>query len=712
MSRKPFDLFLVQQLQIWADENSKPGQRYLFRMPDNNKAVRLYDSLSSSASGTVAVNDHEHPYIQCDGVKMVVLLHGNMEHTNSVSENYVSHLRDLVVQNQGELAGCSLLLVHNSQLDTLVNNSFDLSTNGCVWHPEAIKEALASMIDAHDKDAPLSQRLLNFQFEAIKEDEGTVFGFEPLHSALEDGELEFNELGMFPDDQLCQMDDRGQADTIQIKLNKNRNLYERIEFHLTHFPNDLENRLTEFSSSFIKETFGPGDESWRAIQFDVYLTEKRQSSQQALLLKKEELIGGVLLVRSQTESRSDLRRRHMILEVDDTFELKIIFDGEDLTEEQVGITSKDKKWGSKLGKKVRNSYGKSRLSVTGELSGSTNYFTVKLSRKKSAERYTFNCIVLPRTAFYTKAIKTCYIVKAAGQCLALQTDEESLRISEDDLLGQEATLHEPNQVFDKAVVNRIDFSDMLDQEEVSFRVKSGEHELAFQIEGEAATVPLRLPLLMDEDRFDKLSDDSYNGQYHRERKRVVIDNQEVPLVATRASLIERESYMVDRELLAFSATDSIPLEELESISYSLHQAYSALFAYYRKQNTLPSLVSWGPEYRKLVSEIVDSFNTCLEMIPVHSVLTSEHKQLLGIGFVSPDGAEYLCPLHPLSLAYYNALAESIFADTQDASFGKVPEVTKQRLTARGLLPFIYGTRSDYAILNEVRELQSWLCKEF
>src|SRR5690606_258763 len=111
-------------------------------------------------------------------------------------ENYISYLRDNVSSQKGDFKDSILLIIHNSSLDTLNNSSKDLTLTDNIWNPKAIYDALMSFItESSCKDHEISKQLLKHQFELVCADGATMFGFRELFNAVQDGKIEFNELG-------------------------------------------------------------------------------------------------------------------------------------------------------------------------------------------------------------------------------------------------------------------------------------------------------------------------------------------------------------------------------------------------------------------------------------------------------------------------------------------------------------------------------------
>src|SRR5690606_22466755 len=150
----------------------------------------------------------------------------------------ISTIRDLASGEIGGFKNSILLIIHNSSLDTLNNSSKDLSLSGGVWSPDAIRSALKKYINnSQSSNNQLSQQLLDHQFQLICADGATMFGFRELFDAVQDGHIEFHELGYLNDDDIQKWTN---ANPTQItkRLSENKKLKDEIENIIDQFPMD------------------------------------------------------------------------------------------------------------------------------------------------------------------------------------------------------------------------------------------------------------------------------------------------------------------------------------------------------------------------------------------------------------------------------------------------------------------------------------------
>ncbi len=194
MFEKQFEEFLADRFLSWAETDIQPGFRYQFKSPNADYCQRLFNALKKKCNNSIVVRDTNIPFIEKNGSRLIVVLHGESSSYIGFTENFISMLRDEVSTQSGNMTGVSMLVIHNSLLDTLVNSAQDLSQPGYVWNPREIKTSLKELINKHDSGKEVSEGLLDYQFNAIEEDDATMFGFEPLYDAVKDGDIRFQEL--------------------------------------------------------------------------------------------------------------------------------------------------------------------------------------------------------------------------------------------------------------------------------------------------------------------------------------------------------------------------------------------------------------------------------------------------------------------------------------------------------------------------------------
>ncbi|WP_318502961.1 DNA phosphorothioation-dependent restriction protein DptH [Photobacterium leiognathi] len=705
MCEKQFESFLVEQFLLHAKGNIRAGYRYQFNSPDHGNSQRLFDALVACKEGEIqARNDVVLSYLSVEDCKVVPVLHSEEDGVTGFTENYISHLRDEIASQDGPLKGCALVVIHNSLLDTLINSAEDLGQPGQVWSPAKIKDALSGFIKQSEQSNDVSYCLLDDQFDAIMEDGATMFGFESLFKAVEDGELCFSELGMFNDPFVAELS--GNKKQIKQRLEENRALYQELLFEVDHFGQQLEERLKGFSSKFIKEHFS--DEGWKNVEFEAYREEIKKNKIQHLKHESEEELNNAKVIgRYPKETKAGLRERHIIIELDENqtqFELKLSFSGtSDLSKEQFKVSP-----ANALGKQevigIRHTSKGANATFAASYANGPLFFNLALKRNNSSENHNFRCLVVRKGDYFLDEFKNIFVVEPTKKRLTLKTEDNRLVIN--PALSSARILSDVGELVDRAEIGVVEFESLANEsEDIGFVVKSGDNSLAFRVEGEQIESNTSFPLLLNQSRFHKLFDDEIYGELYPSKDVVAMDHSEFRVMEPRISLLRWEERFVQQKLVYLAESNSMALEQLRAIDDDLHTAYQALFDYLASRRTTISLVSWGPQLTTLVKAVVDAFLVYFEAIPTGGMLTKEQKQVSQIGMVRENGEEYYSPFHPLVLAYYLNLCNEM---QKDDSFAYLPAVTFNRLGPNGLLPYVYHPNHEFAYNQKVNENGFWI----
>lgn len=709
MSVKPFEDFLSDQLLNGASMNIEAGHRYQFRSPNDKNSLKLFNSVVSKSTDFLLSPDGiSLPYLKCGNVKLVPVLHSESpSETGGCTENFIVKLRDDVSESGSWLSGCALIAIHNSNLESLTNNFKSLALPGQIWSTEQIKNAIRGLIDLQDNSKDVSFCLLEDQFEMIKDNKNsTMFGFESLYYAVADGDLRFSELGMFEDPLVVKMSSNQQQ--IKKRLEENRILFSDLNFEVEQFSDQLHERLRSFGERFINENF-IGTDNWHKLEYQDLLDEKKKNSVQQLVLTEEVVsAGAVILARSRAETKAGQRDRHIIIEIDsdvDDVELKLLFQGvSDLDKNQFKLQSK---FNIKIIEPLSTRNGLKNTSATLKIAASDEpyYFNLALKREIKSEVYNFRCLILRKGQLYTEAFKNTFTIEPSKKRITLSTSDNKLQINPST--GESLALIDAHQIINSNEYSYIDFDALANEsDEIDFTVSSNGYNIEFNIEGVRGNDTLSLPLLLNRHRYFKLFRDDHNGEFSSQRGKVNLENSEFIVPAMRLKLLRWEEKLLSDGLIFLSEEeDEASLSLMQIIDKRIFEAYSALYSYLKIRNTTPSLVSWGDEFILLVREIVNSCIDYYELIPTGSILTREQKISLRIGTVKEGDEEYLSPYHPLILSYFLKLCEMI---KEDESFSTIPDVTFERLTPKGLLPFVYHPIHGFSYNQQVKENNFWI----
>jgi len=709
MLLKPFETFLTEHFLKESEHTLQAGYRYQFQSPDNANSKKLHQSFITLSSESINVQSIELPIVKLGDKNLIPVLHN--EHGEGFSENFISHLRDEVAGQQGQLKNSALLIIHNSMLDTLINSAEDVAEIDGIWNPLTIKESMKSLINYHDNSHQVSECLLEHRFNQILDDGATMFGFVELYKALLDGDLQFIELGLLNDPAILKWD--GKQEQINERLDKNKNLFEKLDRITHHFPNQLEEKLAEInlSEKFVNKNFGgENPDSWKTeLDLSALFQEQKSNLANLLELEKESTEQGELISKNKAETKAGKRDRHILLLLEpeqSLFSIEFTFVGGRIDKKQ--CTIQHNKTDAITIANPDNTGGKrSRVAVTSEYANQPMYFTFNLKREKTSECYKFRVLVLKKDEFHLESFRHNFLVEPNKNRLTLQTEDNNFMIAEH---GPKAVVDEIGQVFEKDNIGEIDFEQLANESDrFHFKVKSEKSELTFNVEGAIATGSITLPLLLDQDRFVRLYQDDYFGTYNQSKDKVVLDNKEIAPKGRKLTLLRWECGLLNSKILTRKDDEAanIYLDNIEADYPDLHNAYADLFDYFTSLKSLPSINGWGENLRGIVTHLITVYLAEVEAINYDVLLTQSQKRLVNIGFATFDDEEYLTPFHPLNLAYYLNLVNHITSDSAD-SFKTLPPVTIDRLNAQGLLPFVYHPTHEFSYNQLEKENCMWL----
>ncbi|WP_119394090.1 DNA phosphorothioation-dependent restriction protein DptH [Salinibius halmophilus] len=712
MSVKPFEEFVVDHFFAHANGVIKPGFKYQFKSPDITNSVKLQFAFIDRHTCFLDAKGKKLFCIEINGVKLLPVLHKDGG-SSGYTENFISYLRDEVSAQSGEFSGTSLLIIHNSMLDTIINSAEDLTKPHSIFAPEKIKDSLAQFIDEKDsfEGQEVSKILLDYQYEMIMEDRSSMFGFETLHQAIADGDIRFHEIGLLEDPSILQMKDNPKQ--VKKRLDENKALYDEITSTLEHYPDNKADHLPDMGQKFVDKHFdGEDPEAWKQLTFDQITEEQDKNRQQNLTLVAESSASAQLFVRTKSEKKAAQKERHMLIVVDEDredFDIDIEFTGDTIGKAEVDLWDKTTAI-DPASIAPRGGAKETHITLLGKIASQPLFFQVRLKRAKSSEKFSFKCLVVKSCWFNTSAISNSLLVDPKKGRVVLQTQDSDLEtgVGEALITGDTVSLATPNQVIDTSLVKSIDFEDLANEEDqVSFELHNEDKALPIFIEGAAATEDLALPLLLDTRRGKKLFKSGFNGTYNTSKERVYVDNKELKTSTEQKEFLKREQAWLDDFCIAKQYEFETKTDDIRGFAPDIAEAYDNWFSYLIDHNTLPSLAGWNDVYLALVQGITSSYQSYIDNIEENSYLDDRHKKIVELGIWRDSGEQWITPASPLVLNYYLHLVSEVKADA-DASFLTLPQVTLKRLNPQGLLPYLYDEHHEFSYVQAVDSNCFWL----
>lgn len=700
MSKKLYEDFLVEHFCNWAKDGFDGESRFQFRSPDSENSNKLFDALIRKANTQVEVVTDEisqsFQALKFEDKTLIPIVHG--ESDKGLSENYISHLRDLVSSQSGNLANCVLLVVHNSYLDTLINSARDLGKPGEVWHPSTIKDSLSKLITTINGTDKVSQCLLNHRFKLIVEDGATMFGFSELFDALDDGVIQFHELGLFNDHTIVDWDDTNQIDK---RLSQNHQLFQTISEIVEKYPQELPEKLgdLDLGEKFVNQHF-VDNKKWHEVDLGAILKERRDNKENLLSFEKETVEGLSFI------ARENKKERHLIIEVPEgqnEFKIEAAFVGGKLQKNELKLQHTKEP----ITLDVNNRSSKQTVAeIVGSFNGQPMYFSVDFKREKPQERFKYRVLVVPQGAFYFDDLADSFLLVPRKQIITLQTNAGKLKIAAEGVTNK---VTGPNQVFQVQDTEYVDFAEFANETDtLTFAIQSGKNVLSFEVDGAVSSDTLSLPLVLDTQLYNRLYNDDFNGLYNRAKEKVVLDGKDLTPKGMRKSLLKWESELQDNRQLATQVGNrpEVNLADIQTAYPALYNAYTKLFDYLDARKALLSTCSWGVELLEIVTAVVREYLTAIDAIETKSTLSPAANKLVNIGIAEFNEQEFITPYHPLTLAYFANLVRKA-SDENDNSFSTLPKATLKRLNAEGLLPFVWHANDKFAYNQAVAENRMW-----
>lgn len=694
MSKQPFNIFLVHNLNAYLTARLQSGYRYRFYSDDTEQLKALLDALNEIKTGEVIYLSTTLPYIELANIRLVYV--NDVE--NVMNENFISNLRDAVSRPDEIFANSALLVLHQSRLDTLLNSAHDLAAPGAPLNARDVEKHLVGLCKTTSK-AKLFQALLDMQTKQIVMENQSAFGYQGIYNSIANDQVDFKSLNLFEDKDLYKFDDR---DKIQKRIEENQKLYTEIEYNIRNFANELPDRLIKYSPDFIKERLTVDE--WENTSLQQLQKEIEKNKGEAISCDgSESITTEEYFLRDDSTTSAGQRNKNIIVFAEsDYVSLLFKFKGDGLKVDNFSIMDN-----TELEPQISMTYMHRKLDLQVPFDGKPLFFRLRLQTTKSAETYFFKILILRKGSFVLDGIKNYFIVKPKEKELLLKLDSFDLNFS----MEQKGSLYElPADAEQVNIIEypRLNVAKFYDaHDDVKFNITNGTDLLTLALENEKIEDKISLPLLVNTQRADKLFTQGGNAEYNESKKKAILENREFLLVGDRNTYVEYEHQLISRQAYKLQNGTFANYTELSKIDENIANSYQALLTYFQTNKTTPSLCAWDEEICTLATAFVESFLASVSNIPVDQALTVEHKTLFEFGFVRDKGKTFLSPFSPIILAYILHLVKRA-STPKDGSYQHLFPVTLKRLNAKGLFPYLFINNETYAYTQVIEEDPFWL----
>ena len=721
MLKELFEHYLARLLCKSIDENYEHSSKFQFECSDPNKAMSLYSSFCCYEGQNSSIQIDETPikYITTkQGHQVLIMLHREGEQTiDTYNEDFIASVRDKI----NNFKNTSLLVIHNSSLDSISTSFQKLNAIGQIFTPDSIKLELQKLIVNHDYPI-LMDILLSHRENKIIEENLSIFSYKNLYDSIINNTVNFTNENLFRDSRLLEVTDKKMI--IQ-DIKNNTELYDIIDKSVNDYSDsnaELEEKLEEigFGEDFIHTHFcdRPNFAKWKELEFR-QITDEIDKNRHCSLDVENIKYNDKILTTYKHGARTGIKYKKIsiVIEAESRdIKLRICFSKSrvPLKKEDIKISGdyKDKQ----INIETSNYQSSSILIASFLFEDAPKFLKIKLKRTLSKENFQFNILLVKKDTFnfeqYFEKV-TINIENSKGR-ISLENISEPVCISNKNSV--EHTVSETNELIDFLTIGKLNLQPLLENTENAVVIfKSNDIQLPVYVTGNVTLESIKLPSILDEQRCASIFDEVRIPKYNDNTKRAIVGGKEESLSVDAQILCHLEHQIVNNEILTWQDREDHPpelLHELDSFYPTVTLAYRKMFAWLKDNGTILSITNWTKDLRNLVHDVVCAVLKALKEIPVGS-LNAQQKKLLEIGMYKGtinklDGEfEWLTPYHPLCLSYALELAEKL-SEFNDQSLGHINPITLNKLTPAGLLPILVNEKGEYSFTEVNAYNKLWL----
>lgn len=689
MLKVRFETFLARTFCDFFSAKKYSNNKFHYICHNNQHAFKLYEGFESLGFDEIKIKGALIKYITIDEQNVLIMLHDyNGMRAYTYHEDFIATIRDEL----NSYPGFSLLIIHNSTLDTILTTSADLSSSGAVFTNDYVAQQLEYLVE---EKKHLFDILIQRRSKIISDENRSIFAFENIYNCIKSGMINLKDEGLFNDDRLL---DVNNDKTLKGSIKANEKIYNEISSVVNNYGDlNVSEKLEELnlSESFIKDYFLSGNHNkWQDLSFAEIEDEIVKNKKRTLEFYGVQVDGRDCNTFKHMADKGAANKNISILaERDDKnerTEIKLIF-----SKGLPALSKDDFSFIKDCTVSVHNSENKSSATLLFHNKTQYAFYYLKLSRSAAKEQYKFNILVVSKGLLNLGYIfNRIYISSVKNKnCLLLEYGQGCIDLN-DNIDLPTKVIKEQNDTVICSDVSTLDYREIIEEvDSLYFKISNGKDEIPVQIIGSEVDEVVTLPTILDPLRHQSITSSERIPQYKESSRKIIIAGRERGLSVDSQILCDFESKFITTCSLYINADTNtfFSLDEIDSSE--IREAYRKLYMWLHSKNTIISLTNWPSELVSLVKNVVDSILLHYSSID-DGALTQSDKTILKIGSFIKDGREWMTPLHPLCLAYCLELIENFRSDVE-LSFKEMSDVTLERLNPAGLLPIISLSSSDY-----------------
>ncbi|MFF2019693.1 DNA phosphorothioation-dependent restriction protein DptH [Paenibacillus sp. NPDC058177] len=711
---KHFYNYLADQIENFFKATViQPGDKYHIQFERDEQVEYLVDQVKALSSSEPFYMQTEEGIYQSKclvGPNAKVLIASNSE---EVTPDFLTTLRNKVGTNEELFSDKAMLLIHNSNLDSLVQGMTSFAKEGMPFHINSIEENLQEMMAG----SPLTQQerqILKFSMETNRAQQGiheqvTLFDYEKILTVLNNKKLENNDykdFGLFQDSELFNtpMTDK----QIQARLYDNQSLFSSVELAHQYGPIEasLERHFDEQGVKLLSDIT-----NWQNTDFGkVEYSNKKKLDGKGLEYiesnKKVTSEGLIYWERADGEGKSQQRKRNIIVfNPEQQKKITLEFQFNDFIKTQF-ITKNTIRYNihsEQSGKKIK-------VELT-HAPGQTTFYGVKYKTDISPT-YEFKIAIVETTEQFLQAVQTSYTInlvksKSKHSSILINSEQNKWVFNKGEPDVEEVELmddFENNQFeiteFKELVVSK-NPENQSDEELIHFLIKLSMTEIPLSVQD-----VVERPVPIGGFNVWKLKREKQEHFTYRletnDKMKIIQGTRETYAQGEFKKNLVRELKLIgDNHLYFIEEAGELHPEQI-NVPETVREAYIDLLRFFRDNRLLPSLAYLDEEYSLLARRYVEAYIKELEQLQNGQSLVQTHRDLVLLGTIRKglkDPEWLYTPLHPLNLAYQLQLNDLIGKET-------INDELLRTLRPTHLLPYVSFNAGLYKVI-EASDSYEW-----
>lgn len=702
---KHFYNYLAERIaKFFCETNIQPGDKYHIQFERTEQVEDLAEAIKTLPSVEpfymqTEEGDYHSICLVSQNAKLLVA-----SNTDKVTPDFLTTLRNKVGTQEESFRDKAMLLVHNSNLDSLVQGMTSFVKEGMPFHINSIEANLQDMMASSPLTKPEKQILI-FSMAANKAQQGiheqvTLFDYEKILTVLNNQKLElsdYKDFSLFQDSELFKtpMTDK----QIQARLYENQTLFNNVEMAHQYGPIDI-SLERHFDEQGVKAL---SNSDWQYNDFgSVKRSNQKKLEGKGLEYlepsKKLTLEGLSYWERADGESKSKQRKRNII--VFNTAQQKKVtleFPFNDFIKTQY-ITNNTIKYNissEQSGKKIK-------VELT-HVPGQTNFYGVKYKTEVSPT-YEFKIAIVETTEKLLQAVQTSYTIDLVKS----KEKHSSILISSDDqqwIFNKD----EPNvirvELMDEFEQNQFEIDESEELVVTKNPENSSDEELIhFTIKMPMTEIPLSVQDVVERPvpiggfnvwKLKREKQEHFIYRIENDKMKIIQGTRETFAQGEFKKNLERELKLIEANHLYFTEEAGEMFPEPINVPESVKEAYIDLLRYFRDNQLLPSLTYLDEDYASLARRYVEVYIKELEQLQNGQSLVQTQRDLVLLGTIRKglkDPEWLYTPLHPLNLAYQLQLNDLIGKEM-------INDELLRSLRPTHLLPYVSFNSSLYKAIE-------------